>query len=96
MMAMAAENKANIIFVECRCPEDEIKNRLRKLEEKPGLHDARLHQLTAIRNEFDPFDDIPAQMHLPVETDRPISQNLDTVLTGEYELLARQIGANRI
>jgi hypothetical protein len=39
---------------------------------------------------MDPFDHLSADVHMPVRTDQPLDSIIETILTGEHELLARQ------
>jgi aminoglycoside phosphotransferase family enzyme/predicted kinase len=90
MVQLSKDASANIIFVECRCPDHEIKNRLKNRTRQPSVSDAGPAHFDAIKNDTDPFDDIPEDMHMPVKTDQPLDSIIDTILTGEHELLARQ------
>jgi len=90
MLQLAKDTSANIIFVECRCPEPEIKNRLKTREHTSSLSDAGLAHFDHIKKSMDPFDDIPKEMHMPVKTDQPPDKIMEIILTGEHELLARQ------
>jgi aminoglycoside phosphotransferase family enzyme/predicted kinase len=90
LLQLSKDASANIIFIECRCPDQEIKNRLKKRERHPSVSDAGLAHFEDIKNDMDPFDDIPEDMHMPVKTDQPLDRIIETILTGEHELLARQ------
>jgi uncharacterized protein len=90
MLQLAKDTSANIIFVECRCPDREIKNRLKTREHTSSLSDARLAHFDHIKKGMEPFDDIPKEMHMPVKTDQSPDKIIEIILTGEHELLARQ------
>ena len=90
MLQLAADNRANIIFVECRCPDREIKARLKNREHQSTVSDARLEHFAAIKKRMDPFDHLSADVHMPVRTDQPLDRIMEILLTGEHELLARQ------
>ena len=90
MLQLAADTGANIIFVECRCPDREIKARLKNREHKSTVSDARLEHFAAIKKRMDPFDHLSADLHMPVRTDQPLDRIVEILLTGEHELLARQ------
>jgi len=90
MLQLARDTSANIIFVECRCPDQEIKTRLEKREHQATVSDARLEDFAAIKKSMDTFDHLPVDMHMPVRTDQPLDRILEILLTGEHELLARQ------
>ncbi len=90
MLQLAADTGANIIFVECRCPDREIKTRLKNREHQSTISDARLEHFAAIKKKMDPFDHLSEDVHMPVRTDQPLDNILEILLTGEHELLARQ------
>ncbi|MDT8379354.1 MAG: AAA family ATPase [Desulfotignum sp.] len=90
MLQLAADTGANIIFVECRCPDKKIKARLKNREHQSTISDARLEHFAALKKRMDPFDHLPEQVHMPVRTDPPLDRIIETILTGEHELLARQ------
>jgi len=90
MLQLAADTGANIIFVECRCPDREIKARLKNREYQSTVSDARLKHFAAIKKRMDPFDHLSADLHMPVRTDQPLDRIVEILLTGEHELLARQ------
>ncbi|MGA1791789.1 MAG: AAA family ATPase [bacterium] len=90
VIRMAKDMDANLIFVECVCPEDLIRERLRVREKLPSESDARLHHLERIRAAFEPLDEIRDEMHILVHTDRPIEESLQQILSQDYDRLARQ------
>jgi hypothetical protein len=90
ILQLARDTSANIIFVECRCPDREIKTRLKNREHQSTVSDARLEHFAAIRKSMDPFDHLSADVHMPVRTDQSLDSIIETILTGEHELLARQ------
>jgi uncharacterized protein len=90
ILQLAADTGANIIFVECRCPDREIKARLKNREHQSTVSDARLEHFDAIKKSMDPFDHLSADVHMPVWTDQPLDTIVEILLTGEHELLARQ------
>jgi uncharacterized protein len=90
MLQLAADTGANIIFVECWCPDREIKARLKNREHQSTVSDARLEHFAAIKKSMDPFDHLSTDVHIPVRTDQPLDKIVEILLTGEHELLARQ------
>jgi aminoglycoside phosphotransferase family enzyme/predicted kinase len=91
ILQLARDTSANIIFVECRCPDREIKARLKNREHQSTVSDARLDHFAAIKKRMVPFDHLSADVHMPVRTDQPLDSIIETILTGEHELLARQV-----
>ncbi len=90
MLQLAADTGANIIFVECRCPDRETQKRLRNREHQSTVSDARLEHFAAIKKSMAPFDHLSEDVHMPVRTDQPLDNIMEFLLTGEHELLARQ------
>ena len=90
MLQLAADTGANIIFVECRCPDWEIKARLKNREHQSTVSDARLEHFADIKKSMDSFDHLSADVHIPVRTDQPLDTIVEILLTGEHDLLARQ------
>jgi aminoglycoside phosphotransferase family enzyme/predicted kinase len=90
ILQLATDTGANIIFVECRCPDKKIKARLKNREHQSTISDARLEHFAAIKKRMDPFDHLPEEVHMPVRTDQPLDKIMEILLTGEHELLARQ------
>jgi aminoglycoside phosphotransferase family enzyme/predicted kinase len=90
ILQLARDTSANIIFVECRCPDREIKARLKNREHQSTVSDARLDHFAAIKKRMVPFDHLSADVHMPVRTDQSLDSIIETILTGEHELLARQ------
>ncbi|MEE4363588.1 MAG: AAA family ATPase [Desulfotignum sp.] len=91
ILQLARDTSANIIFVECRCPDREIKSRLKNREHQSTVSDARLEHFAAIKQRMDPFDHLSTDVHMPVRTDQSLDSIIETILTGEHELLARQV-----
>ena len=89
-MRLARDMDADIVFVECVCSEEKIRERLAKRETTPGLSDARLEHLAPIRQRFEPLDEIAPMMHVRVSTDTTIDQAMDQVLAQDYALLSLQ------
>jgi predicted kinase len=90
LLQLAADTGANIIFVECRCPDREIQKRLKNREHQSTISDARLEHFKDMKKRMDPFDHLSEDVHMPVRTDQPLDKIMEILLTGEHELLARQ------
>jgi predicted kinase len=90
VLRMAKDMDANLIFVECMCPEDLIRKRLRIRENLPSESDARLHHFENIRAAFESLDEVGDEMHIIVHTDMPIEESLREILSKDYCLLLNQ------
>ncbi len=90
VMKLAEDSNVYVIFAECVCTDDEIKNRLRKREGGAGVSDARLKHYRDMKRSFEPLDEIPSDKRISINTDIPITKTLDIILTNEHDLLSRQ------
>ncbi|MBW1744596.1 MAG: AAA family ATPase, partial [Deltaproteobacteria bacterium] len=68
VLRLARDMDVNLIFVECVCHEDLIKERLRERETVPSISDARLPHIKEIKAAFEPLDEVPDEMHIVVDT----------------------------
>lgn len=91
VLELARNRQVSVIFVECRCDEEEVERRLRQREEEPGLSDARIEHWQKIKETADDLDDISAEMHIPLQTHRPLGQCLEEILMNMDRLLALQV-----
>ncbi len=78
---LAEDAKAGLMFVACECPEAVIKKRLEERENRPGVSDARLRHFEDIRKQFAPFDDIPEDMLLRIDTSEPVDDCMERILS---------------
>lgn len=85
---MVDRYQAKLIFVECTAPETTLASRLKKRETEPSLSDARLEHLAEFKSRFEPFtlpDDV---LHINVNTEYPIENILDKIVTHYSHLMA--------
>jgi hypothetical protein len=80
---------ANIVFVECICPEPLLR---RRLSSRQGdlVTDARLQHLEAQRRVFEDMQELPDSMHIRVRTDAPIAESLVVLFSETYLRQLRQ------
>jgi len=80
---------ANIVFVECICPEPLLR---RRLSNRQGnlVTDARLQHFEAQRRAFQAMEELPDSMHIRVRTDAPIDESLLVVFSETYLRQLRQ------
>jgi len=90
-LRLARDMDANIIFIECLSSVAVIKDRLKKRETKITVSDARLHHFKELKSRFEPLEDITEEMHIEIDTQRPIKENLMKILSHDYGLLSRVI-----
>ncbi|MBW2171961.1 MAG: AAA family ATPase [Deltaproteobacteria bacterium] len=90
VLRLARDMDVNLIFVECVCHEDLIKERLRERETVPSISDARLPHIREIKTAFEPLDEVPDEMHIVVDTGKPLEENMGQILSQDYALESLQ------
>ncbi|MBW1859836.1 MAG: AAA family ATPase, partial [Deltaproteobacteria bacterium] len=90
VLRLARDMDVNLIFVECVCHEDLIKERLRERETVPSISDARLPHIREIKAAFEPLDEVPDEMHIVVDTGKPLEENMGQILSQDYALESLQ------
>jgi aminoglycoside phosphotransferase family enzyme/predicted kinase len=83
---MARDLDVNLIFVECVCGEDVIKKRLESRDNARSISDARLSHYKAMRAVFERLNDISTEMHIVVNTEKPLEHNMEQILSQDYAL----------
>lgn len=80
---LAREFGANIVVVECLCPEPLPR---RRLSNRQGnlVTDPPLQRFETQRRAFEPMKDLPEGMHIRVRTDVPVEQSLLVVFSETY------------
>jgi aminoglycoside phosphotransferase family enzyme/predicted kinase len=81
---LAAAMDARHLFVERTAPEALLQQRLRKREIRPGLSDARLRHLPALRARYTPLGDDADPWSLTVDNTAALEDSLRKLLYGEY------------
>jgi predicted kinase len=81
---LAAAEGARHLFVERTAPEALLLRRLRKREAHPGLSDARLVHLPALRARYVPLDADEDPQGLTIDSALPLDESLRQLLFGEY------------
>lgn len=88
---LAADLDTNFILVECTCSDENMRKRLLQREDDSGLSHARVHHLPQMKKAFEPVEELPAQVLLRVNTDRPFLHVLDEILKEGYARKCAQI-----
>ncbi len=87
--SMAERLGADFLFLECRCPENIIKNRLEDRElQKEDVSDADWKIYLKQKEVFEQITELPANKHLIINTENSEQDNLDYVLE---QLVKKQI-----
>jgi hypothetical protein len=92
---LAEELGANIIFIECRCAQSVLRQRLSVREEQKSISDARLQHLEAQSQAFEPMDELGDSLHLPINTEQPLRQCVHEILAKGYLRQNQQGDASR-
>jgi aminoglycoside phosphotransferase family enzyme/predicted kinase len=87
---LAAELGVNIIFAECTCPEQVLRNRLTQRSDREQASDARLEHLDDLLRAFEPLDELTDYMHLKVATDNSLMASMVNLFTETYVRQGRQ------
>jgi uncharacterized protein len=83
-LRLAEEMDANIFFVECAAPESVLKERLIRREDEGGISDARIRHFEAMRNGFEPIEEIPPEQHIVLTTQQPLDECMNRIFYHEY------------
>jgi aminoglycoside phosphotransferase family enzyme/predicted kinase len=86
VLRLAKDMDANLMFVECICPEAILKERLMSREATSSVSDARLRHLEQIKARFEPLDEVRDKMHIDVDTERPLEESMEHILSRDYVL----------
>jgi hypothetical protein len=71
-LRLARDEGAAVAFIECVCPEETIRRRLGRRDEKASLSDARLPLFETFREHYQRPEEIPERLLLQADTTRPI------------------------
>ncbi|MEZ4525301.1 MAG: universal stress protein [Desulfobacterales bacterium] len=88
VLSLAKDMDVGIVFAECRAPEEVTRERLIRRETSPSVSDARIHHFEDFKKSFEPLDEIGADMHICVNTQKPLEETVGDILTRDYALLS--------
>jgi predicted kinase len=74
VLRLAAENGAAIVFIECTCPDEVLRSRLKERERQESISDARLSLLEDFRKSYEPPEEIPPPSRLRADTTRSLDR----------------------
>ncbi|MCF8079828.1 MAG: AAA family ATPase [Desulfobacterales bacterium] len=83
---LAADNGAAIVFIECTCPDEVLRSRLKEREKGKSISDARLSLLEDFRKNYEPPEEIPPPARLRADTTRPLDR-----LVSELFIASRRV-----
>lgn len=93
VLRLARDTDANIFFIECAARTEVLIERLRRREIGPSVSDARVQHFQQLQERFEPLSDIREEVHLRVDTEEPLQQNLNRILSHDNFLLSKAISA---
>jgi len=80
VLRMAADTDTNIVFIECRCREAVIRQRLEKRNDGHDVSDARLKHLDGFKRRYEAFNDIGSAIVIAIDTEKPLEENMAVLL----------------
>ena len=80
-LRLAGDTDANIVFVECLSPVNLSKARLMKRRTGSSISDARLRHFEQFKKRFEPLNEIPDEIHIPIDTERPLQESIRKILS---------------
>jgi hypothetical protein len=86
VLRLAKDMDTNLMFVECICTEAVLKERLMSREATSSLSDARLRHFQQIKARFEPLNEVRDEMHISVDTERPLEESMEHILSQDYVL----------
>ncbi len=86
VLRLAKDMNTNLMFVECICPEAILKERLLKREAVSSVSDARLRHFEQMKARFESLNEVRDDMHISVETERPLEESMEYILSQDYVL----------
>lgn len=86
VLRFARDMDANLMFVECMCSDAVMKERLMSRERKPSVSDARLRHYKEMKARFEPLNEVRDEMHIRVDTERPMEESMEHILSRDYVL----------
>jgi predicted kinase len=89
-LRLARDMDANIVFVECLSPVNLSKARLMKRRNGTSVSDARLQHFEQFKKRFEPLNEIPDEMHIPVSTEKSLEACIQKILSQDYMLSDRK------
>jgi len=89
-LRLAKDMDANIVFVECCSPVKLSRARLIKREMGPCISDARIWHFEQFKKRFEPLNEIHDEMHIRINTEKPLKENIHNLLSQGNMLPVRE------
>ena len=88
VLSLAKDRDAGIVFAECQASDGVIRDRLICRENSLSVSDARIHHFEEFKKRFEPLREIGEDMHICVNTQKPLEEIMGEILTRDYALLS--------
>jgi len=92
VLRLAKDMDTNLMFVECVCSEAALKERLIRREATSSVSDARLRHLEHMKARFQSLNEVRNEMHIGVDTEMPLEESMEHILSRDYVLECLQTG----
>jgi aminoglycoside phosphotransferase family enzyme/predicted kinase len=89
-LRLARDMDADIIFVECLASNETLKKRLSIRNSSATISDARLHHFKQFKDRFEPISELADEMHICIDTEKPLEEGMRQILSHDYALLTNQ------
>lgn len=76
----ALEAGADVLFLECRCPPEVTRERLRARARGPSVSDGRAEVYEAVARSSEPVDELTPAKHVLLDTTLPLERNVELAL----------------
>jgi predicted kinase len=76
LMDVARRLGANLIFLECRAPEQTLRQRLADRKKGGSMSDARMEHLEGMLDSYEPLDELDEMEHVVLDTEQSLMETL--------------------
>ncbi|MBW1696321.1 MAG: AAA family ATPase [Deltaproteobacteria bacterium] len=90
-LRLARDMDVNIFFIQCVASDEVLKERLKLREHKSSLSDARLHHFDEFKRRFEPLTEVPEDIHVRINTEKPLEDSMETILSHEHFMLSKML-----
>jgi predicted kinase len=84
LLELARQMRCGVVVILCSCPRGMLMERLGRRRAGEQVSDARTSHLEALEAAFEPLDDLPPEIVIPVATEKPLRANLLAILAHTY------------
>jgi aminoglycoside phosphotransferase family enzyme/predicted kinase len=84
LLELARHTHSGLVVIHCHCPRWLARERLERRRSGDQISDARTIHLKTLEAAFEPLDDLPTDIVVPVSTERSVEANLLAILAHTY------------